>query len=315
MPESGLSQVVENERLDPRVPRASWLQSPRDPRVLPWLAVLVLATAAGAILAAHYMTRGWVPHDAGSLAQSAERVLHGELPHRDFDEIYTGGLSLLNALAFRVLGPSILTLRLVMFAVFLAWLPALYYVASRFVGSIAAGLVVLASVAWSVPNYFAALPSWYNLFFAVFGTAALLRHVETGRRRYLVLAGSAAGLSFLAKIAGLYFLAAGILFLIYREHALARAEPAQRAPRAYAATISTGLLLFIVLLARLIGVHAGAEGIITFAAPGSAVAAWLTWQIWSDPAGSSADRFTRAMRLSLPFAAGAALPVVIFLMP
>src|SRR5438046_6522928 len=105
-----------------------------------WWLALGVAWALSAALAAHYLERGWVPHDAGSLAQSAERVLHGELPHRDFDEIYTGGLSLLNALAFRVLGPSILTLRLVMFAVFLAWLPALYYVASRFVGSIAAGL-------------------------------------------------------------------------------------------------------------------------------------------------------------------------------
>src|SRR5207247_683954 len=132
MPESGLSQVVENERLDPRVPRARWLQSPRDPRVLPWLAVLVLATAAGAILAAHYMTRGWVPHDAGSLAQSAERVLHGELPHRDFDEIYTGGLSFLHALAFRLVGTSLMAPPLVLFAVFLAWMPAVYYVAGRF---------------------------------------------------------------------------------------------------------------------------------------------------------------------------------------
>src|SRR5262245_46811190 len=37
----------------------------------------------------------WIPHDDGALAQAAERVLHGELPQRDFADIYTGGLSYL----------------------------------------------------------------------------------------------------------------------------------------------------------------------------------------------------------------------------
>src|SRR3989454_5257856 len=61
----------------------------------PWWLVLGVAWVLGAAVGGHYLTRGWVPHDAGSLAQSAERVLAGELPHRDFDEIYTGGASLL----------------------------------------------------------------------------------------------------------------------------------------------------------------------------------------------------------------------------
>jgi len=50
------------------------------------------------------VNRGWVPHDEGLLGQSAERLLAGQLPHRDFDEVYTGGLSYLHALAFEVGG-------------------------------------------------------------------------------------------------------------------------------------------------------------------------------------------------------------------
>jgi len=143
----------------------------------------------GAAVGGHYLTRGWVPHDAGSLAQSAERVLAGELPHRDFDDIYTGGLSFLHALAFRLFGTSLLSLRLVLFAAFLAWLPAVYYVAGRFVAPLAAGLATLTAALWTVPNYSEAVPSWYNLFLAVLGVAALLRHLETGGRRWLVAAG------------------------------------------------------------------------------------------------------------------------------
>src|SRR4029077_890626 len=39
------------------------------------------------LYAAHGLKRGWVPADEGFLAQSAERVLHVELSHRE----YSGG--------------------------------------------------------------------------------------------------------------------------------------------------------------------------------------------------------------------------------
>src|SRR3989449_392535 len=203
----------------------------------PWWLVLGVAWVLGAAVGGHYLTRGWVPHDAGSLAQSAERVLAGELPHRDFDEIYTGGLSFLHALAFRLVGTSLLAPRLVLFAVFLAWLPAVYYVAGRFVSPLAAGLATLVAATWTVPNYSEALPSWYNLFFAGFGVVALIRR------------------------------------------------------------------------------RAGVVELIDFLVPVAALTAWLTWQLWSEPAGSSRDRFTRLGRLVLPFALGAAGPILVFLAP
>ena len=152
---------------------------------------------------------GWIPFDDGALAQSAERLLQGQLPHRDFDEVYTGGLTWLNAGAFRLLGTNLLSLRLVLFAVFLCWVPVVFYIASRFVRPVAAAGVVLLGVVWSLPNYSAAMPSWYNLFLATFGVAALFRHLEDGRRRWLMLSGVAGGLSVLVKIVGLYDIAGG----------------------------------------------------------------------------------------------------------
>ncbi len=47
-----------------------------------------------------FVFRGWIPVDEGLLAQTAERVLAGELPHRDFDDCYTGGLAIFYAAAF-----------------------------------------------------------------------------------------------------------------------------------------------------------------------------------------------------------------------
>ena len=147
------------------------------------------------------------------------------MPHRDFDELYTGGLTYLNAAAFRVSGANFATLRWMLFLFFLAWVPALFYIASRLVPPLAAGLITCLAVAASVPVYSAPVPSWYNLFFATFGTAAALRFLENRNRWWLAIAGLCAGLSFLAKISGLYFLAAIFLFLIFLEQTESQSSP------------------------------------------------------------------------------------------
>src|SRR5215469_14944148 len=165
--------------------------------------VLLVVWAVSVGYMATHLKRGWVPHDEGTLGQSAERVLNGQLPHRDFDD-YTGGLTFAHALAFREFGISSASMRLVLFAFFVPWVPAVFYVASRFGSPYSAGAVTLLAVAWSVPNYPAPMPSWYNLFFAVFGLAALLRYFEFASRRWLVIAGVCAGISMLAKIAAVY---------------------------------------------------------------------------------------------------------------
>jgi hypothetical protein len=172
------------------------------------------------VLSAAYMgrelKRGWVPHDEGTLAQSAERVARGELPHRDFDDVYTGGLALFDAAAFRLLGTNLASLRYVAFVIFLIWVSVVYYIATRFMSVPVASAVTLLAVAWGYPNYAAAMPSWYNLFLATFGTAALFRYIEVEKAKWLLAAGFLGGCSFLAKISGLFFISAAFLFLVFR---------------------------------------------------------------------------------------------------
>src|SRR5579859_704546 len=102
--------------------------------------VLVIVMAISAGYMGTYLMRGWVPHDEGTLGGGAERVLNGELPNRDFDD-YTGGLTFLHALAFRVFGISSASMRIVLFIFFVPWVPAVFYVASRFCSAYAAGAV------------------------------------------------------------------------------------------------------------------------------------------------------------------------------
>jgi hypothetical protein len=282
-----------------------------------WRPVLlgVLLLSAGYVY--WHLGTGWMPFDDGALAQSAERLIQGQLPHRDFDEIYTGGLTYLNASAFRLLGTTLWTLRLVLFAVFVAWVPAVFYIATRFVRAFAAAGIVLLAVVWSLPNYSAAMPSWYNLFLATFGVVALFRFLEVGGRRWLVAAGIAGGLSFLVKVVGLYYVAGVLLFLVFQAHALSRSAADADAKRghAYAAFVSISLLLFVAALWSVVRRQLHAPEFVQFVLPGALVAALLVRNEWTEPAGTSRARFVTLARLLVPFLVGVALPIALFLIP
>ena len=257
-----------------------------------------------------YLKRGWIPHDEGLYGQSAERLLLGELPHRDFDENYTGGLTLLNAVALRALGFNLGSIRMVLFAVFALWVPCVYYIASRFISPALAGAVTLLCVAWSTPNYTAAVPSWYNLFFAVFGIGALLRHLEVGSRRWLFIAGLCGGFSILAKITGLYFVAAVLLFFVFREQGLGKEEATNQSKSAgfFRVFLIGGLTLFLMFLTKLILSIPGVGGIVYFVIPTAILVSLLLYREFAGTPSPSRGRFINLARMVVPFAAGRRFP-------
>jgi len=263
--------------------------------------------------ATRFVYRGWVAHDEGTIGQSAERVLSGELPHRDFDEVYTGGLTYLHAAGMTVFGVNLRAPRLILFAFFMAFLAAAYAIARR-VGSPPAALVAMALITvWSVPNYFVSLPSWYNLFFATFGVLALLTFLETQRRRWLVLAGVCGGLSLLMKIAGIFYLAGGLLFLSYVEQAGAAAAAQNRPQRSrFWVIVAMPSALCLLLLLSLLWSKSEAPEILTVFGPALAVCLFVVWREGAAGTGAIVYRLSRVFRLVWPFAAGAAAPLVLF---
>lgn len=277
--------------------------------------LVTLATAAAYV--AWHLRRGWMPYDDGAMAQSAERLLQGQLPHRDFDDVYTGGLAWLDAAAFRAFGTNLWSMRIVLFAVFLAWVPVVFGIARRFVRPLTAGAVTLLAVAWSLPNYTAAMPSWYNLFLATFGVAALLRNLEDGRARWLVLAGVMGGLSVLVKVVGLYYVAGVLLYLVFRAHALARADAPADARRntGYAVFVTAALAAFTAALVVLVRRQLHLPEILQFVLPSTLISVLLVRNEWNAPAGASRARFAGLARLLAPFLIGVAVPIALFLVP
>jgi hypothetical protein len=268
------------------------------------------------------LNRGWVPHDEGILGQSAERVLHGELPHRDFNEPYTGGLAYLDAAAFRLFGINLMVLRWVLFAFFLFWVPAVFAIAREFCGPWPAAGVTLLCVAWSVPNYPAAMPSWFCLFLATFGVLALLRYLRAPHPRWLFLAGLCGGFSFLMKTPGLYYVAGVLLFFVFREQSLSRpAASLSHAdslrgnvrPRstAYVFFVALSLLLFLVVLGRMVLPRGGVSEFLHFVFPALAICGLLLARERFPASSGNLARLRQLFSLAGPFLAGVALPILL----
>jgi len=295
-----------------------------------WLVRLMVLGAVLAISAVYvgaHIGSGWVPADDGILSQSALRVMQGQLPHRDFTEIYTGGLSVIHALAFRVFGVNLLSLRICAFLFFLAWIPAVYYVALRFTSALASGLITLVAVAWSFPNYPAAMPSWYNLFFATFGAAALLRYLEARKARWLFVAGVCGGVSILIKVIGAYYIAGVLLFLAFLEQSDAESdersgeqsdhESAERSTSAipYRLFSTSALLLFVATLIYVFHARLGSGELYHFVMPATLLVALILLGERNVRAAATHERFSALLRLLIPFACGVVSPVIAFLAP
>jgi len=261
---------------------------------------------------------GWVPADDGLLAQGALRVLQGELPHRDFADNYTGGLSMIHAAAFHVFGVKLMSLRFCVFAFFLVWVPVVYSISLRFTSAPAAGLVTLLAVAWSFPNYPAAMPSWYNLFFATFGALALLRYLEVRKWHWLFVAGMCGGLSLLNQVIGAYYIAGALLFLVFveqsEEDGFNRDNEATRA-LPYRIFCAGSLLLFLSTVIYLFHKRLGAGELYGFVLPAVALVAFIVSYESSVRRGSARARFRRLLELMVAFFAGVLAPVILFLIP
>ncbi len=266
--------------------------------------------AAAFVYLVPFVPRGWIPHDEGMLGQSAEYVLRGGLPHVAYEEAYTGGLSWLYAAAFRIAGVDLLNLRWLLFvaACGSAWL--VYAVLRRFLPPPAAALGAWVAIVWSFPNYFAGLPSWWLLVCALLCVWAMVRHAETDRWPFLVLAGVAAGLAVAIKQTGSYLVIALVLAVLYdggraRPRSSDRVVWVERAVRWGAAAAALAFATLI-LAPRLVA----AEGIYLWC-PAAACALVLF-----TPAERSSDAPPRAQIWRLLAAlAGAAAPMIVLLLP
>jgi hypothetical protein len=197
----------------------------------------------------HFVPRGWVPHDEGMLGQSADLVLHGAVPHVDYQEAYTGGLSWLYAALFRLTRVDLITVRWLLFGA-ACWASCLVYaIARRHLHPAGAALAAWVALGWSFPNYFAGLPSWWLLICALACIWAVIRYTETGRWRFVVAAGLAVGVAMAIKQTGVYLVVALVLSLLYD------GGRSNRALARWSAAVTAIVLAAVILASRIFDVE------------------------------------------------------------
>jgi hypothetical protein len=154
--------------------------------------------------------------DEGYFMDLAGRVMHGQLPYRDFDTYYTPGLFYLDAAVFGLFGVSVIPARLVMIGIRVGCEVLLYRLGRRVMPPVFAALppLVLAAMDLSSESH----PGWP----ALLGTLLMVDALAacTTSRARLVLAGVAAGLAFAFKQnVGAFALLGGIGYLVLQPRA------------------------------------------------------------------------------------------------
>jgi hypothetical protein len=133
----------------------------------------------------------------------------------------------------------------------------------------------------------------------------------------LFAAGVAGGVSCLIKIVGLFYVAAVLVFLVYRERTLVdppSGRPGGRRWGMYPVAIGAGLTGFVVLLVWLVHRRLAVSEVVHFVLPGAALAGFVYHE--SVTAGEdSGRRFASLFRLATPFAIGFVIPIVAFIIP
>lgn len=174
-------------------------------------ATLVMAAAFGLSIALlwFFHDRTWWPPDEGVYAYVAQRLLAGDALHRDLIDLHGGYVNLLHALALRVFGEDLLSLRypLVLLTVVQSLLAASLL---RPKGLAAAAIAAIGATSFSFIQFLNPSANWYALFI-FFAACWTLTRVNPTRPSGAVLIGVLLGLGFLFRQLSGVFLAMGVL--------------------------------------------------------------------------------------------------------
>jgi hypothetical protein len=224
---------------------------------------------------------GMFPHDEGQYGESAVRILAGELPHRDFHEIYSGGLSYWHALLFWLFGEQLIVLRRALVFLAMPSVLAAYAIALRFTASsVLAGIVAVAGVIVSVGTLHTVWANLYLGFLSMIIAWLLIRYGDDEHPQWVVLIGVLCGIAFAIKITGLYTLAAAGLAITFRGTdppaspaiAVGRSQGAGWLERLYRGAIAAAAIAAGPVL---VAAHPTAHTLAYFAVPTAAVGAAL----------------------------------------
>jgi HEAT repeat protein len=223
--------------------------------------------------------------DEGHLLHGIYRTYQGQLPYVDFHSGYSPAVYYSNVGVFKLLGLNLVSLRLVLALVNALGVVCLYWLARHVGASVAAAGTACLLYVGLIPFHdgqFAPFnipyPAWYVTLFWLLSLVALLRWWETGRARFVLVAGLTAGMSFAFKQNGGLLNLAGIGIAVTLLQRPMASGDGSRAPGWVATAASAvhrivpvlGALGFFEMMRRSAGMREG----LLFALPLGVVVLW-----------------------------------------
>jgi 4-amino-4-deoxy-L-arabinose transferase-like glycosyltransferase len=226
------------------------------------IAILAVLGLAAVIFASLFNRETALSYSIGYNLYGAQRVLAGEIPYLDFHTLYPPGTVYLNAVLFKMFGPSLYTALFCVFVFKTLTTVALYLGARQVLGRAPALVAAAFSLAWLRPaGPFKAVPMHYGALFLALALYASLSYFRSGSRWRLVAAGASLGVLTLFKhnIGGYALL--GVLAVITVD-AFARRGRDKREVWRDVSAVAAGFLIPLVPVAGLMA-SLGAFGAMT----------------------------------------------------
>jgi hypothetical protein len=203
--------------------------------------------AAAAVLASaailwHFHDRFWYPSDEGIFANQAERIAAGETLNTDVQNVHTGYGTFVNAAAFRLFGPDLLSLRYPLIAAALLQ-SCLAVTLLRRRGPLLAASGGVATTALGVVQFLNPTPNWYCLALAFALAQWMVAFPVNGARR-LMGAGFLVGvIALFRQLSGLWAgLAVVVIALLDGPETIERRGPAARLVLGLVLSLTVALL-------------------------------------------------------------------------
>ncbi|MEZ6064566.1 MAG: hypothetical protein R3B90_02400 [Planctomycetaceae bacterium] len=125
---------------------------------------LLITAAVAALVYGHFHDHFWYPPDDGAYAHVAERVLAGEVLQRDVQDLHLGSINFTNALALRLFGQRLVSLRYPLVAMGMLQALLICAMAHRSRWGWQAGLLL---IALSTIQFLNPTAHWYCLFLTI----------------------------------------------------------------------------------------------------------------------------------------------------
>ena len=179
-----------------------------------WALAFCTTLVITAAILIYFHDRFWWPPDDGAYGYIAERILAGDVLNRDVQDIHMGHVSFLNALAFKLFGHQLVSLRLPLVAAGMVQ-ACIIFMLFRPRGMMLAMTAAISLTALSFVQFLNPTAHWYSLFLIILIIACLTGISRDNRWRLFVVGFLLITLLLFRQLSGVIAGIGVMAFLLY----------------------------------------------------------------------------------------------------